>query len=177
MKTRSRVLVFAGTVAAVLLCAGCLLISGTFVVTEDFVFTASSGFYYFPVDVTQKGEWQKHKDNIDAIEVVGFTMTMNNGNSEPVTFNAYVAPWSATQQFTTKQQLDASATISLENLTVPPGVSQMTYAQSLTFMKNLDQLKALMKTGMLAFYGTSTGAPGQFNVDPGQIIVTFNASQ
>jgi len=166
-----------GIAALGLLFAGCLM-SGTFVITEDFSFTASSGFYFYSVDVTTEPDWEDHKDNIDMIDVVGFEMTMDNTNPGAVTFNVYVAPYAATQQYTSKAELDASAFVVIEDLPVPAGTSTMTYVQSLGHIKNLAKLKELAKTGKFHYYGVAEGiTSGTFTVDPGKIIITVSASK
>lgn len=166
-----------GLAAFGLLLSGCLL-SGTFVIDEDFSFTAASGFYFYPVDVTSEPDWEDHKDNIDMIDVVGFEMTMNNANPGDVTFSVYVAPTAATQQYDTKGELDDNAYVVIDDLTVPAGTSTMTYAASLGKLKNLAKLKELAKTGKFHYYGVAEGMTSEtFTVDPGKIIITVSASK
>jgi hypothetical protein len=175
MKNRSRLAAYA---LMGLMIGGCLL-SGTFVVTADFTFTASSGNVYFhAVDVTAESDWDDHKDKIDLIDAVGFEMTMDNAAGSAVTFNVYVAPWAASQAYTSKAELDAHASIIIEDLTVPSGISHMTYVQSLGHIKNLTALKDLAKAGKFHYYGVTSGSGGAtFTVDPGKVIITFTASK
>lgn len=165
-----------GLVLVSLVLAGCLLISGTFIVTEDFSFTVSNYVSFQAVNLTENSDWQDHKDDIDMIDAVGFAMTMNNSNATAVTFNLYVAPYAATQQYTTKSELDDKAYIVIKDLTVAAGTSTVTYAQSLTYLHNLDKLKELVKTGKLHLYATSSQA-GSFSVDPGSLVITLTANK
>jgi hypothetical protein len=165
-----------GLVLVSLALGGCLLISGTFVVTESFSFDVSDYLSFQAVDLTENSDWQDHKDNIDMIDAVGFSMTMDNSNGSAVTFNLYVAPYAATQQYTTKSELDDKAYVVIKDLTVPAGTSTVTYAQSLTHLHNLDKLKELTKTGKLHLYAT-TSLAGSFTVDPGSIVVTVSGSK
>jgi hypothetical protein len=161
-----------------LLFTGCLLISATFVIVEDFSFTAAGGFYHESFDLTSNSDWQDHKDNIDMIDAVGFEMTFINSNPEAVTFNAYIAPAGAS--YTTKTQLDSLAYVVIHDLTVQPDTTVMTYGQSLTHIQNFGRLKDLVKSGAFEYYGTSSSSGslvGQFKIDPGKVIITFSASQ
>lgn len=82
-----------GLALIALLAAGCL-VSGTFVIVEDFTFTAQSGFYFHPVDITTECDWADHKDDIDQIDVVGVEFWITNTESGPGTFDAYVNDFS-----------------------------------------------------------------------------------
>lgn len=157
-----------------LVAAGCLL-SGTFVVVEDFSFTAQNGFYFYRVDVTHEAEWQEHKDWIDLIEAVGFEFYITNTSSEPATFKAYVDEYSDTPGGT---EVPAGATQILSDLTIPPGQTKITYAQSLGYIINLPTIRSLAKTGQFDFYGLSDAADGAtFHIDSGKVIITVSASK
>jgi len=165
-----------GLVLVSLVLGGCLLISGTFVITEDFSFDVSDYLSFKAVDLTGNSDWEDHKDDINNIDAVGFAMTMDNSNGSAVTFNLYVAPFAATQQHTTKSELDDKAYVVIKDLTVPAGTSTVTYAQSLAYLHNLAKLKELTKTGKMHLYATSS-LTGSFSVDPGSIVVTVTASK
>lgn len=162
-----------GLALIALLAVGCL-ISGTFIIVEDFNFTAQGGNYFYKVDITTNQEWEDHKDKIDQIDAVGVEFYISSTESGPVTFNAYVDEYgvdSTTVPGDTKKIIDA--------FTVNPGLDQhITYTQSLTFLKNLELLKSLAKTGKFYYWGTSTGSEGSsFVIDSGKVIVTFSASE
>jgi hypothetical protein len=170
-----------GLVLVSLALGGCLLISGTFVVTESFSFDVSDYLSFQAVDLTENSDWQDHKDNIDMIDAVGFTMTMDNSNGSAVTFNLYVAPYADKQLYNTlidfqQAVTDGDVYVVIKDLTVPAGTSTVTYAQSLTHLHNLDKLKELTKTGKLHLYAT-TSLAGSFTVDPGSIVVTVSGSK
>lgn len=162
--------------AAVLLLAvtGCLL-SGTFVVVEDFSFTAQDGFYFYRVDVTNEPEWVDNKDYIDLIEAVGFEFYITNTSSEPATFTAYVDEYQGVDNPT---EVPEDATQILTSLTINPGKTKITYAQSLSYITNLPTIRALAETGKFDFYGVSDAADGAtFHIDSGKVIITVSASK
>ncbi|PWB68532.1 hypothetical protein C3F09_11480 [candidate division GN15 bacterium] len=176
MRTIRTKLSLVGLVALGLVTAGCL-VSGTFVISHDFTFTAAEGFYFYPIDVTAEPDWAKHRDDINDIDAVGFEMTMNNENPGPVTFSAYIAPYDTLPQYETKDELDSNAYIVIADLEVPSGTSTMTYAQSLGHIQNLAKFKELAITGKFSYYGVAEGiTPGSFTVDPGKVILTVSAS-
>lgn len=153
--------------------AGCL-VSGTFVITEEFNFTARTGFYHYSVDLTTKQAWKDHKDDIDFIDAVGFEFDIESSEASPTTFNAWVAPEG--EIYDSIDDITDSTTMVISDLTVNPGTTHITYAQSLAHVTNLEALKALVKTGKFEYYGTSTNPLFQFDVIDGKIIVTFSAS-
>lgn len=162
-----------GLALIALVATGCL-VSGTFIIVEDFTFTAQTGFYFYPVDITTEQEWEDHKDDINQIDVVGVEFWITSTESGPVTFDAFVDNFSGG----TPSSVPGTATKIIDAFTVNPGANQhITYTQSLTFIKGLDRLKALAKTGKFDYYGTSTGNEGTtFKIDSGKVIVTFSAS-
>ena len=152
--------------------AGCLIISGTFVIVYDFDLTAQTGFYYYQVDITEEEDWEDNKDKIDFIDVVGFEFTIENENPQAVEFNVYIDEFG-----TGGGSVPGTASIIIESLTVPPGTTKFTYAQSLAFLKNVDRLKALVKSGTFDYYGTSTSNDGDdFHITTSKVIVTVSAS-
>lgn len=162
-----------GAAALGLLFAGCI-VSATFILVDDFEFTAQSGFYFYQVDITEESDWQDHKDNIDAIDAVGAEFFITNGGSDTVTFTASIDDYSGAGSNPSNVSPTASAII--EDFRVPPGTILISYVQSLGLIRNVARLKALAKTGKFDYYGESSVNPGQaFHVDSAKVIVTVSA--
>jgi hypothetical protein len=178
MRALMKKISFASIIIMAMVFAGCIL-SGTFIIDQEFSFTASSADPYFvAIDITTNEDWEDHKDKIDMIDAVGFKMEMNNQRGAEVTFNVYVAPYSDTKEYTTKDELDAHAYVVIEDLTVPAGESTLTYAQSLAHIKNLTILKNYAKSGKFSYYGLATGGTSgaAFEVN-GEVILTVTAGK
>jgi len=168
--------------AAVLLLflAGCLL-SGTFVSVifiADEDFTTQDEFYYYNVDLTENDIWEDHKDNIKDIDLVGFEVWITNHESEVRTFSVYVDE--ATEpEYTTLSQVQANATIALDNLTLKagPGVqTHVTYGQSFLYLHNVETLKNLVEDGAFHYYGVSDGGSSAgYTIDSVRVVITFTA--
>ena len=174
MFTRMKLLALAGLLAVAALVTGCL-VSGTFIIVEDFSFTAGSGFYHYTVDITDEPDWEDHKDDIDMVDAVGAEFYITSTEPAAVTFSVWVDDFG--DDWVTEGLVIANATPIIEDFTVQPGTTKITYAQSLGMIKNVDRLKALAKLGQFEYYGTSTGNTGtSFVVDSGKVIVTFSAS-
>lgn len=173
MFTRMKLLALAGLMAVAALVTGCL-VSGTFILVEDFSFTARTGYYHYSVDLTTEPDWQDHKDDIDAIDAVGFEFSIESSEAGSTTFNAWVT--AAGTNFTSVAEIEAGATQVITDFTINPGTTTMTYAQSLGHISNLTTLKALVKTGKFEYYGTSTNPDYVFDVIDGKVIVTLSAS-
>ncbi len=158
----------------VLAVSGCL-ISGTFVIVEDFSFTPpTSGLYFYAVNVTDDSDWADNKDKIDFIDEVGAEFYLTNNESAEVTFNAYVDD--SGSGHTTVGAVQANATLVIDNLKVPANSTKhVTYAQSFQYITGLTRLKALAKSGKFDFYGTSSGNTGTtFTVDSAKVIITVS---
>jgi len=174
MITRLKLLALAGLIAVSALITGCL-VSGTFIIVEDFDFTAASGFYHYTVDITDEADWEDHKDDIDMVDAVGAEFYITSTEADAVTFSVWVDDFGDVHA--SEGAVEANATPIIEDFTVQPGTTKITYVQSLGMIKNVDRLKALAKLGQFEFYGTSTGNTGtSFVVDSGKVIVTFSAS-
>lgn len=153
---------------------GCL-VSGTFIIVEEIDFTAASGFYFYQVDITDDPDWEEHKDKIDFIDAVGVEFYITSTESIDVTFNVYIDDYSGPASSPT--EVPSTATKIIDNLVVSPGVTKISYSESLGFLTGVDRLKALTKTGKFDYYGASSGNDGTtFVIDSGKVIVTFSAS-
>jgi hypothetical protein len=174
MKSIIRRLGFAGLALAVLVIGGCILISATFVVSEKFALSPKTGFYFFQADVTDTDTWQDHSDEIDFIDAVGFIMFVRSFEASDVELSLYVDDFSGPGA--NPSSIPSSATLVLEDLTIPPGESMVPYAESVSHIKDIDRLRALAKTGRFDCYTTSTGEDGStFFVDSIFVVVTLSA--
>ncbi len=175
MITRMKILALAGLIVVAAVVSGCL-VSGTFIIVEDFEFTGQTGYYHYSVDLTNEPDWEDHKDDIDMIDAVGFEFTITNNSNVATVFNAWVTE--AGTDYGSVAEITGNATKVITDLAVPAlGTVPVTYAQSLGHLTNLEALKTLVKSGRFEYYGTSTNNPDvNFDVTDGKIIVTFSAS-
>ena len=166
-----------GIIAVGLLLGGCLLISGTFVIVESFDFTTQSGFYYYDIDITDEPDWEDHKDNIDAIDLVGFELWIDNFEAAGWTFDVYVDDGDAAA-YDNRDDVIANATQILTGLIIPIGSTHLTYGESFAYVTNVETLKTLVKTGNFHYYGFASGGTVHgYEVDSGKVIITFSASE
>jgi len=167
-----------GAFVIAMLVAGCYLISGTFVVIEEFSFTSETGFYHYYVDVTGEKDWIDHKDDIDDIDLVGFELWITNNESTDVTFVAYLDE-ATSGPYTNYTDVHANAVRILDKITLPAGPGKqthITYGGSFGYIMNVEVIKKLAKTGKFHFYGVSSGGTATgFIVDSAKVAVTFTA--
>jgi len=158
---------------------GCkdIIISGTFIFVETIInFTAQTGFYFYQVDITDDPDWDEHKEKIDFVDAVGVEFFITSTEAADVTFDAYIDRYSGIGS--DPSSVPASATQIIEDLTVSPGVTHITYKESLGFLRGLDSLKVYSKIGMFDYYGQSTGNDGTtFIIDSAKVVVTLSASE
>lgn len=151
--------------------SGCI-VSATFVIDELFYFIAMDDFYFYQVDLTTDEDWQDNKDKIDLIDAVGVVFYYTSSSAGNVTFDAYIDDHSGAGA--NPESVPTGATAIIEDFTVSPGEGTMSYAQSLSIMDELDELKRLAKVGKFDFYVTSTGTIGtNFVIDSARVVVTL----
>ena len=159
-----------------LVLGGCL-ISGTFIVVQVIEFGSAAAFYKDAVDLTGNEEWEDHKDDIDRIDVVGFELWMTNPGSS-FTLDAYLDEPNDTA-YTTSGQVTANTTHVFGSFTVPGGISSsqrvVSYSNSFQYLKNVEAIRTLVKSGAFDFYVLSPGNPGG-SLDSVRVVITVSAS-
>ncbi len=178
MRKFKSVSILFGLLLLCLIVVGCkdIIVSGTFILVEDFDFTAESGFYFYQVDITDEEDWADHKDDIDFVDAVGVEFFITSTETGDVTFNAYIDDYSGSSS--TPTEIPDDATQIIENLIVSPGITHITYKQSLDFLTGLERMKELSELGQFDYYGESTGNEGtSFIIDSARVIITFSASE
>ncbi len=178
MKNKKSLLVILGLLILCIVAVGCkdILISGTFIFVKTFDFTAQGGIYYESIDITTDPDWNEHKEKIDFVDAVGVEFFITSTEAVDVTFDAYIDDYAMLLSW--PASIPGSATQIIDSLVVPPGVTHVTYKQSLGFLVGLEELKTLSKLGMFNYYGESTGNDGStFIIDSAKIIVTLSASE
>jgi len=152
---------------------GCLL-SGTFVINHKFTMGDMGNFYFYQVDITNEEVWEDHSENIDFIDAIGLELYITSSEPSTVTFDAYVDTYSDVT--ITPGSVPTDATVIIEDLTVSPGKTFITYAGSLALLKNLKVLKTLTKKGKFDFYAETTGTAGTtFIIDSARVVITLSA--
>jgi hypothetical protein len=160
---------------------GCL-ISGTFVIVEgvNFNFTANTGFYWYPVDLTGNSDWEEHEDKIDFIDAIGFSFVIQNTSSENCEFNVWFVGATGDPPGSPPLSFPPTGGVQvISGLEVAAGSTRtVTYAESLTHLINVEEFKHIVMTGRFDYYGTSCGGTDddEFIVTNGKIIVTVSAS-
>jgi len=178
MYKHKSILAILGLILICLVFVGCkdLLISGTFVFVETLEYTADNDFYFYQVDITTDPDWDEHKDKIDFVDAVGVEFFITSTETTDVTFNAYIDRYSGIGPLPT--EVPTSVTQIIDSLTISPGVSHITYKQSLGFLTGLDSLKAYSKIGQFDYYGEVTGnTGGTFTIDSAKVVITLSASE
>jgi len=178
MKKNKSVLAIIGLILICLMMVGCkdILISGTFVFVDTFEYSATGDFYFHQVDITDDADWDEHKEKIDFVDAVGVEFFITSSEDGDVTFNAYVDDHSGLPPHPTSTPVTATKVI--DDFVIAPGVSKITYKQSLGILTGIDRLKELAKVGMFDYFGEVTGnTGGTFIIDSAKIIVTVSASE
>jgi len=164
-----------GTLLLALTLAGCI-VSATFIIDDVFYFTLKSNFYFNQVDITDDEDWDDHKDQIELVDAVGFELFYTSLENSSVTIDAFVDDHSGAGS--DPSTVPASATQIIDDFTIPPGESKMSYVESLGAIDNLDSLKALAMVGKFDTYVTSTGTVGStLLIDSIRVIITLSATE
>ncbi len=168
---------------ALLLITGCLVLSGTFVLTvmlienEDLVWNGE--FYYDEVDLTAEDVWQDHGDDIKNIDLVGFELWAHNLSGSDNTYDVYITQLlTKLDDSSTREEVESDATPVLLDLPLPNGASYISYSQSFTYLTNTDFLKDVVKTGKFKLFAyPETGTNTNIHIDSMRVIVTLTAGK
>jgi len=175
MRILTGFLMLIGLLAVGLVFVGCpnYFISGTVVIVEEFTFTAEHGFYFYRVDITDEEDWDDYKDDIGLVDAVGVELFITSEEPGDVTFSAYVDDYSGPGP--EPVSIPGTATMIIDSITISPGFTHLTYAQSLGFLTGVERLKDLVEEGQFDYYGESTGSDGEtFIVDSAKVIMTLS---
>lgn len=174
-------IILSGTLILIALFAVGCLVSGTFVIVENFEFSFVSGFYADAVDLTDNEDWADHRDNLDKVEVVGFEVWVTNNSSNDFSFWAYMDDYDNACQNQTCADNRTTKFLILDTLTIPASTGSssyklVSYAQSFNYIQNLDKIKKMVFDGSFNFYGYSSDGGASGTVDSIKAIITVNAS-
>ncbi len=166
------------SIFALLVTSGCILMSGTFTVTESFSFNLQTGFYPLRVNLTDEEDWDDHKDEIDRIDLIGFEIFMTNDEDNDITLNLYIDD--AENPLHSNYTLMRNSAIRiLDHYELEAGPNQsshITYGESFQYLENIEELKEFAKQGKFNLYGvTKTGGSSAFKIDSGKVVITFTA--
>lgn len=181
MSTRLSRISFFLLIGLALVSSGCL-VSGTFVVVEevDFDFTADTGFYWYPVDLTGNSVWEDHADDIDNIDALGMQFQITNTSDVETTFRVSFAKSSVPiMDAVPPDEIPSNAVVVIDGLTVAAGATRnIGYAGSLAYIGNIEKFKEVIMSGRFDYFGESTGGTDDyaFEVRDGKIVVTISAS-
>ncbi len=182
MKMKNMILM--GTIILLaLFTVGCL-VSGTFVIVETFEFTTQSGFYPEAINLSDNADWEEHRDKLDKIEIVGFELWITNNESTEWSYWAYMDDYDMSCQDVTCAEASTTKFLIFDTLTVLPATATtqstkyVSYAESFTYIKNLDKMKQMMFDGSFNFYGFAEGGTSGNGgaIDSIRVIITVNAS-
>ena len=182
MKRNLRLSVISLLGILLLVLGGCL-VSGSFVVVENFSFSIHSGFYAEAIDLTDNDIWAEHADKLDEVEAIGFELWITNNSEEEWKF------WGELDEYDVgcvTELCAVSSTTSyliFDTLTIPAGSSgtsqkYVTYAESFNYLVNVDSALADVMSGQFNFYGyakTGGGTVGG-HIDSLKVVLTINAS-
>ncbi len=179
MKNILKYTLMAACTLALLLPAGCNLVSGTVVIEEMFYNLSPNGtgnYYYVSLDVTSNSTWEDHKDNIKDIDNIGFEIWLSSTSADANSFNCYVDDLSSSLDGSSSSSaIQAGATHVLVDVPMPPGESFIGYAASFGHIANLETLKTLGETGQFKFWALADVTTSEFTVDSVKVVLTLTA--
>ncbi|UCC43922.1 MAG: hypothetical protein JSU65_12545 [Candidatus Zixiibacteriota bacterium] len=180
MRKMELMIAAAGFLLIALAIAGCNLVSGTFVIVENFevTFTADGGSYWYPLDLASNPTWSKHQAEIDKIESIGFSFNIEDTSGVSSTFNVLFAAETGPADPSSPPTSMPSDTVRvIDSLAVNANeLRTVSYVESLGMISNQADLKRIVRSGRFDWYGFSTGGTGStpFLVTKGKIIIVVS---
>ncbi len=162
---------------------GCL-VSGTYPIVEgiEFNFTQNTGYYWYPMDLSDNEDWEEHIDKLDNIEAVGFDFWIENTSDENCAFTVMLKGMGnsiADKNNPPAEITIAEFTLVFDNLTVAANSTRhLTYAESLGMITDQAALKSILMSGRFDYIGIGCGGTEDdpFIVTEGKIVITVSAS-
>jgi len=181
--TKSKLILSSTLILIALFAVGCL-VSGTFVIVESLSFTTQSGFYPEAINLLDNEDWAEHRDNLDKVEIVGFELWITNNEPVEWSYWAFMDDFDLSCQDISCANASTTKFLIFDTLTVPASTTMtqstkfVSYAQSFTYIKNLDKIKQMIFDGSFNYYGFANGGlSGNGGViDSIRVIITVNAS-
>ncbi len=142
--------------AILLTLAGCILSSGTFVVTYhiDAVQPTLGHMVPIHVDLTQISDYQKHKDKIESVDAISLVGEIANryGN------DAGTQIWVSDGNYDNEDSVRANGSLIFETPVIAVGDTlKLDYTSGMDFIRNIDVLKWHVKSdGNFYLYGIAT---------------------
>lgn len=154
--------------------SGCLL-SGTFVVNlqmDEMVF-ASASFYKEHLDLTTNQTYNEHRDQIKDITDVGFALKIENNSNLTASGELYITD---DGNLTTPAEVKNNGIVVLTGISVEPNSAKsINWSESYRYIRNLDVIKAQVKSGSFWVYALIDQAPLNLRIYDASVIVSFAA--
>ena len=157
------------TLVIAVLLPGCLVLSAT----ESFSqrigdFTVSSGsFDSENVDLSENSTYDDHKEDIELVDRLGFSMNLVSLSGVPATVSVYISDDPA---LATPAEVASKATLIFEDLEVPTAGRSIDYEESLDLLLSFPALQGAVEAGTFTVYAI---AGGDYNVAINDVIVTI----
>ena len=163
------------SVAAWACLAGCMLVSGQFVVIHEFgdvTASTSDSITMREIDLTENSDFEEHQDDLASIEDVAFETTVHNNLTATAHARIYV---SERGDLTTFEQIEDHAILVLES----PELGSLAeifipFEDSRDYLHNLEAFKTLAMTGHFYVYATAAAVPFNISMDALTVALTLN---
>jgi hypothetical protein len=167
--------------SALLLIAGCSLVSVTLLINLDVQGThrsTSSNVAMIAVDLTQDQDFKDNKDKIASVDEVGFIFRAQNNIQQGATGQIYMSEVPVVPQTAATIIGSGLAKRVLSGLTLTPGgYVTITYEQSLALEENTDYLHRLVKSGHFYLYGVADTSTFDLTIDQLTVVAVITAEQ
>lgn len=177
MKKRTLLTGVAAVALAALFVAGCMLVTGTFVLTWIFTdddIEHSDDHEYLFVDITEESVWKDHGDDIKSIEEVGFEFLIENQAGVANRYHCYVADSaSSLHGSSSRTAVEAGAIHALTVSISAADTSFVGYSTTVSSLIGAKDLKKLAKKGKFKMWGFSDATPTDIRIIKGKVVVTL----
>ncbi|TFH64974.1 MAG: hypothetical protein E4G91_04110 [Candidatus Zixiibacteriota bacterium] len=164
-----------GILALLLMLGNNCITSGNIIVVyeeiPDLVGQTNTSFNPRSVDLTENGDWNEHRDQLNSVDDIGFACKITNHESTVATGQI----WISDKNYTTPDAVKASALKILDGIVVPAnGTRSIEWKESADFLSNFLEAKKIVYTEKFNLYFMVAETP--FDIDVKDIILFLSVN-
>lgn len=164
-----------GVLAFLAMGANCITTGNVMVVEylDPLDANSAQAISYGEVNLENNGDWNEHKDDIAAVDDIGFACRITNNGSTVAAGQLYVSELDKT--LTTPEQIQEQAILVLDGITVQPGATrEIEWQESYDFLMNFEETKQVIFTEHFKYYFIAEETPFNIHVEDIVLFLSVN---
>lgn len=138
---------------------------------DDLIGQTDQNFDKGEIDLTNNGDWQEHKDQLNSIDDIGFACVIKNNTSTVATGQIYISD----KAYSTADAARVGAVKILDGIVVAANATrEIKWQDSYDFLTNFDEAKRIIYTEHFYVYFMVKETP--FSIDVTKIVIFLSVN-